>query len=215
MFPEVGKSFEYEKGLIHIGGEVTVETLLEAYHKGIFPWYSPENPPLWWSPDPRFVLYLDKLKVRRSLQKRVRNGGFEIKFDTQFRRVVEHCRDLRSDDTWIDDDIVNAYTELYRLGYAHSVEVYLEKKLVGGLYGVSLGKMFFGESMFSLERDASKVALVKLTEKLKEWKFDLIDAQIYSEHLESLGAIEIDREDFLSQLKESLKSESKIGKWSF
>jgi leucyl/phenylalanyl-tRNA--protein transferase len=214
MFPEVGTTFEYQEGLIHIGGELNSDTLLEAYSKGIFPWYSPENPPLWWSPDPRFILYLDDLKVRRSLSKRVCNGGFEVKFDQNFRKVIQHCRDLRESDTWIVDEVVESYSELHRLGYAHSVESYLDGELVGGLYGVSLGNMFFGESMFSLEKDASKVALVKLVEKLKEWNFSFIDAQIYSEHLESLGAKEIPRADFLGQLKSGLKFESKIGDWS-
>ena len=199
-----------------VGGDLSPERLIFAYSLGIFPWYSEGEPVLWWSPDPRMVLFPQNLKVSRSLKKILKKKIFEIKFDTDFERVINMCASVKRKGqagTWITPEMIKAYTELHRLGFAHSVEVYKEGELVGGLYGVSLGGVFFGESMFHTVSDASKVAFVYLVEKLKQWNFDLIDCQQSTPHMARFGAVEISRKEFLDRLRQSLKKPTKSGKW--
>jgi len=200
-----------------IGGDLSPERLIFAYSSGIFPWYSEGEPIMWWSPDPRMVLFPENLKVSRSLRKVIKNKGFEVRFDTDFERVINMCASVKrpgQEGTWITDEMKKAYIELHNLGYAHSVETYLDGKLVGGLYGVSIGKTFFGESMFYTVSDASKVAFVKLVEKLREWDFDMIDCQQSTPHMERFGAVEIPRKKFLEILKKSVKKKDFVGKWT-
>ncbi len=215
VFPDPSNS--EPNGLLAVGGDLSVERLLLAYSNGIFPWYSEETPILWWSPDPHLVIYPNELKVSDSLRQKIRQKNFKVKFDTNFRGVIRQCAAVsrkNQERTWITKEIEQAYIRLHDLGYAHSVETYHNKQLVGGLYGLSLGKAFFGESMFYLKTDASKVALFHLVEKLKEWEFDFIDAQVKTIHLISLGAKEISREEYLKLLKSSLGHETKRGKWT-
>jgi leucyl/phenylalanyl-tRNA--protein transferase len=205
-----------EQGLLAIGGDLTPERLILAYANGIFPWYSDNDPIMWWSPDPRMILYPADFKMSKSFRQTLRNSNFEVRFDTDFKNVIDKCAKVPrygEDGTWITDDMKKAYIDLHRIGFAHSVETYRNGKLVGGLYGVSLGRAFFGESMFHSERDASKVALYSLVERVKEWKFRFIDAQIKTDHLQSLGAISISRVDYLNILKEVIKWPTKRGKW--
>jgi leucyl/phenylalanyl-tRNA--protein transferase len=203
-------------GLIAIGGDLSSERLLEAYRVGIFPWYSDDQPILWWSPDPRLVLELDHFKVARSLRKTLKKGIFKVTFDRVFDEVIAACATVDRDGqqgTWITQEMQEAYIKLHGLGFAHSVETWFDNQLVGGLYGVSLGKAFFGESMFHVKSDASKVALVTLVERLKAWGFRFIDAQMTTEHLVSLGAQELSRRIFLKQLQSALRHSTKRGKW--
>jgi leucyl/phenylalanyl-tRNA--protein transferase len=205
-----------DEGLLAWGGDLSVDRLLNAYKSGIFPWYSKDDPIMWWSPNPRLILYLNDFKVSKSLQKKIDKNIFEVKFDNNFDAVVDNCSKIYRKDqegTWIVSDIKKAYAKLNTLGYAHSVEAYMDGELVGGLYGVSIGKAFFGESMFAKKSDASKVAFYHLIKKIKEWDFDFIDCQVPTDHLKSLGAIEIDREVFLDLLKKSLQKESHIYSW--
>ena len=214
FFPE--PSLAGEDGLLAAGGTLEVEILLEAYSKGIFPWYSEGSPVLWWSPDPRMVLFPGQFKVSKSLTQTIRNAGFMAQMDTAFPEVIEQCSRLPrpgQEGTWITGEMKYAYTRLHEEGYAHSVEVFRREKLVGGLYGVSLGGAFFGESMFHLERDASKLALYHLVEFALKKDIGLIDAQQSTGHLKSLGATEITRERFIDLLKQSLKKETLRGKW--
>lgn len=203
-------------GLLAIGGDLNVKRLLTAYASGIFPWYSVGQPILWWSPDPRMLLNLSDFKRTKSLTRLIRSGKFSVLFDTNFLRVIFYCRDVprkNQDGTWITDEMIEAYAELHRLGFCHSVETYFEDRLVGGLYGISLGGVFFGESMFHLETDASKVALWYLIDKLQTWDFDFIDVQQETAHLKSMGAKPIERRKFLNLLDTSLQKNSKIGQW--
>ena len=205
-----------EIGLLAIGGDLSIERLLLAYSNGIFPWYSEDDPIMWWSPDPRMVLFLEKLKLSKSLQQSLNNKEYEVKFDTNFKEVIENCsKTVRKDQegTWITQEMKDAYLDLHESGFAHSVETYYNGKLAGGLYGISLGRAFFGESMFYRERDASKIALYYLVQKIKEWDFHFIDTQVETEHLKSLGAINIKRSKFLSLLKKSLNYPTLKGKW--
>ena len=206
-FPPVDKALKSPNGLLCAGGDLGPERLLAAYSRGIFPWYSEGDPILWWSPDPRMVLFPEELKVSRSLRKAVARGTFEIRVDTSFREVMEMCAGPRDGQagTWIVDEIVAAYTRLHEMGFAHSVESWREGRLVGGLYGVALGQAFFGESMFARETDASKVALVHLVERLRRADFRVIDCQQNTAHLASLGAREIPRADFARLLQESIQ----------
>jgi leucyl/phenylalanyl-tRNA--protein transferase len=204
-------------GLLAVGGDLSSDRLLTAYRHGIFPWYNPGQPILWWSPDPRAVLYPDKLKISRSLRQTLKRGQLRVTFDTCFREVMLACAAPRAQypvgGTWISDDMVEAYARLHAMGYAHSIETWHENRLVGGLYGVALGGVFFGESMFARATDASKVALVALVSKLREWGFVLIDCQIPSAHLTSLGAEEIARSAFLTELERALKLSGQAGHW--
>ena len=206
-----------QDGLLAVGGDLSEERLLAAYRQGIFPWYQDGEPLLWWSPDPRLVLIPRDLHVPRRLKRVIRNGIFTITLDTAFLAVVEACAKTRTDQgegTWITSDMINAYGSLHRSGFAHSAEAWFEGRLVGGLYGVSLGGAFFGESMFSQMDDASKVALVRFTQYLIVQDFDLIDCQITTEHLLRFGAREIPRTAFLAELKQTLCRPTKRGSWS-
>jgi leucyl/phenylalanyl-tRNA--protein transferase len=205
-------------GLLAVGGDLTSERLLLAYAMGIFPWYTDDTPILWFSPDPRGVLAPDSLVVHRSLARRVRSGCFEVTLDRAFGDVIRGCASAPRDGqqgTWITEDMIAAYERLHGLGFAHSVEAWNDGTLVGGLYGVSLGTAFFGESMFSRERDASKVALVHLVRQLGRWGFGLIDCQVRNDHLASLGAEQWPRQRFLGALSRALQDGTRRGSWSF
>ena len=197
-FPPVTEALE--DGLLAIGGDLSTDRLLLAYNSGIFPWFNEDEIPMWWSPDPRFVLFPDELKVSKSMKQVIRRNEFEFKVDTAFREVINNCRAIEregQDGTWITDTIVDAYTELHKIGYAHSAETWQNGELVGGLYGIKLGKAFFGESMFSKRSNASKFAFISWVEELKRQGVQLIDCQVYTEHLESLGARMIPRSEFI------------------
>ncbi len=203
-FPPVEQAAAEPNGLLAAGGDLSAVRLVEAYGNGIFPWFSEGQPILWWSPDPRMVLFPDELKVSRSLAKTLRTTRFEVRADTVFRDVMQNCRMPRRDQagTWITAPMVEAYCGLHRAGIAHSVETWLDGDLVGGLYGVALGRAFFGESMFMRATDASKVALVTLVRQLERWGFGLVDCQMNTGHLASFGAREIARTDFTRRLRE-------------
>lgn len=199
-FPD--PSLSEEDGLLAIDGDLTPERLLLAYSKGIFPWFSEEEPILWWSPDPRFIVYPKDIKISHSMKQTLKKKLFRVSFDTCFRDVISNCSNIRKDTgTWITDEMIEAYCKLHELGFAHSVETFYGDKLVGGLYGISIGKCFFGESMFSTMDNASKVAFITLSKVLTEKDFNLIDCQVHTNHLESLGGVFISREDFLSLLE--------------
>jgi leucyl/phenylalanyl-tRNA--protein transferase len=214
VFPH--PSMANREGLLAVGGDLSVERLLLAYSSGIFPWYDDETPILWWSPDPRMVLLPENFKVSKSLRQVLSRGIFETKFDEAFEDVIRYCSEVprpNQPGTWITKEMIQAYINLHRAGYAHSVETYHNGKLVGGLYGVSLGKAFFGESMFYLERDASKIALATLVDRLISWEFHFIDAQQKTAHLQRLGAQPVRRSEFLNMLGTALQHENKNGKW--
>jgi leucyl/phenylalanyl-tRNA---protein transferase len=213
-FPPTAEALDDPNGLLAVGGDLSPERLVAAYSRGIFPWYQAPEPVLWWSPDPRSVLYPDELHISRSLRKTLRRGHFGLAANRQFAAVIGACADLRRDATWIGRDIEAAYCALHRRGLAHSVEVYdTDGDLVGGLYGVALGRAFFGESMFSTVTDASKVALVALVWQLRRAGFRLIDCQVESEHLNSLGARNIPRLDFERELAQTV--EVAAGDWGW
>jgi leucyl/phenylalanyl-tRNA--protein transferase len=201
-FPIVSKALREPEGLLAVGGCLSQSRLLNAYRHGIFPWYNADDPILWWSPDPRLVLFPNKLVISRSLSKTMRKNIFSVTFDHAFDDVIAACADPRKDaaGTWITAEIDAAYKQLHQVGFAHSVEIWLGDKLVGGLYGVALGQVFFGESMFYTTTDASKVAFVSLVEHLKSWDYQLIDCQVQTAHLQSFGAQEIGRDHFTKLL---------------
>lgn len=202
-FPPVESALRDPDGLLAIGGDLTAGRLLDAYQKGIFPWYNSGQPIMWWAPDPRCVFELDKINISRSLGKKLRKKYFTVTLNKAFEDVIIACSEPRKDhdETWISEEIINAYLELHKKGFAHSVECWLDNKLVGGLYGIAIDRVFFGESMFSRSSDASKVALVYLAEFLKAHSFRIIDCQIYSQHLHSLGASPMPRKLFDNLLK--------------
>jgi len=197
-FPSTDKALKEPDGLLAVGGCLSPQRIINAYSQGIFPWFNPESPILWWSPDPRLVLFPEKLQLSRSLKKTLRQGKFQVTFDTAFPQVIAACATSRKDQagTWINQDMQSAYIKLHQQGYAHSVETWFTDQLVGGLYGIALGKIFYGESMFHKKTDASKVAFASLVETLTEWGFKLIDCQVRTDHLMSLGAEEITRDEF-------------------
>lgn len=206
-----------DQGIVAVGGELSPQFLLSAYMQGIFPWFNDNQPILWWSPNPRLILYPKDFKISNSLKQLIRGNKFEIRIDIDFASVIENCSKVYragQDGTWITPEMKNAYLELHRLGFAHSFETYWEGKLVGGLYGVSLGNAFFGESMFFLERDASKFALYHLVNWCLDRGFSFIDAQQPTAHLKSLGAIEVERAFFLDLLRKCLEKPALSGKWS-
>ena len=205
-------------GLLAIGGDLQPQRLLQAYASGIFPWYSDGQPILWHSPDPRFVLFPGELRVSRSLRQAIRKGRYDISLDTAFEDVIRCCAKTHrpgQEGTWITNEMEEGYLELHRLGFAHSVEAWQDGELVGGLYGVSLGSIFFGESMFANRDDASKVAFVALVEQLIRWEFTLVDAQVHTDHLERFGTSEIPRSQYLTLLREALDSPTRRGTWAF
>lgn len=214
-FPPVSKALRSPNGLLCAGADLSPERLLDAYSKGIFPWFSAGDPILWWSPHPRMVLFPAELKVSRSLRKAVARGAFETRFDTAFADVMRACAEPRDGQagTWIVPEMVAAYTRLHELGFAHSVESWRDGRLAGGLYGILLGRVFFGESMFSRETDASKVALVKLVARLEALGVGLVDCQQATRHLASLGAREIPRREFAQRLAESIQYPPTGSRW--
>jgi len=216
-FPHPDRALTDPDGLLAAGGNLSARRLLRAYRQGIFPWYSSGQPILWWSPDPRLVLLPEQIKVSRSLRKTLRKGQFHITVDTSFAAVIASCAGPRavSPDTWITPEMHQAYCRLHRLGHAHSVETWHQGELVGGLYGVAVGRVFYGESMFSLLSDASKVALVWLAAQLRRWEFAVIDCQVRTDHLVSLGAVEIPRPTFLKLLQCYCPLPGQEGHWQF
>jgi leucyl/phenylalanyl-tRNA--protein transferase len=216
-FPRVETALADPNGLLAMGGDLSMEWLLDAYRHGIFPWFNPGEPILWWSPDPRMVLLPGDIRVTRSLAKRMRNGGFELRVDSAFVEVMRACGGPREDGagTWISEAMVAAYRRLFDAGYAHSIETWHDGVLVGGLYGVAIGRMFYGESMFSREADASKVALVRLARQLQRWEFGLIDCQMETPHLASLGARTMPRAVFCARVAELVDLPHLTGPWTF
>ncbi len=205
-------------GLLALGGDLSVKRLLLAYRNGIFPWYSRGEPILWWSPDPRFVLFPDELKVSKSMKQVLRSGQFTVTFDTHFKEVIHACKRIArkgQSGTWITRDMALAFHQLHQVGFAHSVEVWNNEtgELAGGLYGISLGGHFYGESMFSFQSNASKTGFIVMVKQLAQWGFTLIDCQLHTEHLESLGARNIPRTEFLHLLKENRTKETIKGDW--
>jgi leucyl/phenylalanyl-tRNA---protein transferase len=203
-FPAVDRALTEPAGLLAAGADLSVLRLLEAYRQGIFPWYSEGQPILWWSPDPRMVLFPAELRVSRSLAKTIRRETFEVRADSAFMAVMEGCRSPRPGQggTWITEAMVEAYCRLHEAGFAHSVEAWRDGELAGGLYGVAIGRMFFGESMFARATDASKVALVSLVRQLDKWEFGMIDCQMKTRHLAAFGAREIPRSEFNRRVRE-------------
>lgn len=204
-FPPLQQALTEPNGLIAIGGDLQAERLLEAYKQGIFPWFSPEEPILWWSPDPRMVLFPSSIKINRSLRKVIQQRPFDIRFNTDFKRVMQACAQTPrpgQPGTWISEDMIEAYHQLHLMGYAHSVEAWQQGKLVGGCYGVKIGRMFYGESMFHHVSNASKVAFAHLVQWLNMQQVGMIDCQMHTPLLASFGAFEIPRDRFIAQLNE-------------
>ncbi len=218
-FPDPASALSDPDGLLAVGGDLAPARLLYAYRHGIFPWYHAEQPILWWSPDPRTVLFPSEMHVSRSLGKRLRRGGFELRFDTAFAEVMRACAGARPNQpeggTWISPAMQSAYAELHRLGHAHSVEIWMDGELAGGLYGVAIGRVFFGESMFSRVTDGSKLALACLARQLEAWEFGLMDCQVYSPHLKSLGAVDLPRSLFLGMLAQHCAEPVPPAPWRF
>ena len=215
IFPS--PEYAEEDGLLAVGGDLSEERLLRAYSEGIFPWYSEETPILWWSPDPRLILLPEELRVSRSLRQTIKRGVYHVTMDKAFGEVIGNCASIHrkeGEGTWITAEMMSAYVRLHDSGFAHSVESWYGGELAGGLYGVSLGGVFFGESMFVKRRDASKVAFVKLVQQLREWGFQLVDCQITTGHLKSFGAREVPRLEFMNRLREALKRPQRHGRWS-
>lgn len=198
LFPDIRTALREPNGLLAAGGDLSPERILAAYRQGIFPWFNPEDPILWWSPNPRMVLFPKTHRISKSLRKTLRKGTYKVTFDQHFNQVMRACAAPRSyaDGTWICEEMIATYTELHRQGYGHSVEVWQDDKLVGGLYGLAIGQVFFGESMFSRADNASKVGFACLVRQLIHWDFQLIDCQVANPHLFSLGGEEIPREEF-------------------
>ena len=220
-FPPVESALRSPNGLLAAGGDLSAPRLLEAYRHGIFPWFNPGEPALWWSPDPRMVLIPDEFKISRSLAKVLRNAAYEVRCDTGFEQVMRNCAAPRGEQggTWINEDMIAAYCALHEMGYAHSVEIWIDGHLAGGLYGISIGRMFYGESMFSHAANASKIALAHLAGQLERWQADhptkgMIDCQMNTAHLASLGAREIPRSEFIARLQELINCEP-VKRWQF
>jgi len=216
-FPAAELALDEPNGLLAVGGDLSPARLIQAYLQGLFPWFSDDQPILWWSPSPRAVLFPDQLHISRSLQKTIRSHQFRISLDQDFEAVVKHCAMPRQDEsgTWITAEMQTAYIELHHMGIAHSVEAWQDDILVGGLYGIALGQVFFGESMFSLKNNASKVAFVHLVRQLQQWHYALIDCQVSSEHLKTLGATDISRDRFLKLLDKHACVRNEPQHWRF
>ena len=215
-FPPLTRALSEPNGLLAAGGDLATETLLRAYRRGIFPWFGDADPILWWSPDPRMVLFPEELHVSRSMRKTLRSRPFKVTADRAFLQVIVGCREPRDgmDGTWITEQMVDAYLKLHRAGYAHSIETWIEGEVAGGLYGVAIGRAFFGESMFTRVKDASKIALVSLVQQLRAWDFGVIDCQMRTEHLASFGAREISRTRFAQLLADLVDYGPAPGPWT-
>jgi leucyl/phenylalanyl-tRNA--protein transferase len=214
-FPPVEFALQQPNGLLAAGGNLSPERILEAYRHGIFPWFNENDPILWWSPNPRMVLFPSEFKISHSLRKELRKDTFEVRFDSAFEQVMRACAAPRKEQagTWILEEMIAAYCELHRRGYAHSVEIWIDGELAGGLYGMAIGKMFYGESMFSRRTNASKIALAHLAKQLEFWSFGMIDCQMNTPHLASLGAREISREEFIIRLQELIHYQEEPSPW--
>ena len=215
-FPPVERALEEPNGLLAAGGDLSVARLLQAYERGIFPWFSHGQPILWWSPDPRMVLVPSELRLPRSLKKRLGKRDYEVRADGAFEEVIRACAVAPrpgQEGTWITDEMAEAYTRLHRAGHAHSIETWIGGELAGGLYGVALGRAFYGESMFTRVPDASKIALAHLVRQLHRWEFGLIDCQMNTTHLARFGAREIPRADFMRRLEELVNYPPTQGRW--
>lgn len=215
-FPPVDQALIEPNGLLAMGGDLSPERLLTAYRQGIFPWFSPDDPILWWSPDPRMVLFPQEIKIRTSLARTLRNGRYEVRLDTAFDQVLENCANTPRHGqrgTWITPDMQSAYQQLHRQGHAHSVETWVDGELVGGLYGIAIGRAFYGESMFSRQRDASKIALVHLCLYLKRREFGIIDCQMETPHLAFMGARPIPRRQFVDLIAKLTGEGCPSGLW--
>lgn len=216
-FPAASQALRDPAGLLAAGSVLTTTRLLEAYSRGIFPWYNPGDPVLWWNPDPRMVLFPQELTVPRSLAKVLRKRHYEIRVDTAFAEVIAGCARPRAQQngTWLSAEMIAAYTRLHEMGVAHSIETWIEDRLVGGLYGLALGRVFYGESMFTLAPDASKIAFVHLVRQLQRWNFGVIDCQMYTPHLARFGAHEIPRPDFIAHLNNLVNLAAVPTPWRF
>lgn len=215
-FPAVESALREPNGLLAIGGDLTPQRLCQAYRRGIFPWFNPGDPILWWSPDPRTLLYPERFHVSRSLRKRLRRQEYRVSLDQDFSAVIRACAGPRAHEpgTWLVAEMISAYERLHDLGFAHSVEVWRDDALAGGLYGVAIGRAFFGESMFSHATDGSKIALAHLCGQLQQWGFGLIDCQMRTDHLISLGAVEVSRASFIEQLARLRDLPGPSGSWN-
>jgi leucyl/phenylalanyl-tRNA--protein transferase len=215
IFPSAKSALIEPDGLLAIGGCLSSKRIINAYKQGIFPWFNADSPILWWSPDPRMILFPKQLNISRSLRKTIRRQLFSVTVDKAFSKVISACAAPREKEsgTWICQEMKQAYIELYRQGIAHSVEIWLKNELVGGLYGIALGQVFFGESMFHRQTDTSKIAFVALVEMLSEWDYKLIDCQVQTTHLQSLGAEEIARDEFVQLLAHYCESSPSPGSW--
>ena len=216
-FPSLDTALVEPNGLLAAGGDLSLQRLLTAYRTGIFPWFNEGEPILWWSPDPRMVLFPNELRISRSLRKALKRNSYTVCFDQRFDQVMHACAAPREGQsgTWIHPEMIAAYSKLYEIGLAHSAEVLLDNELVGGLYGVALGKVFFGESMFSNVTDASKIAFVHLVKQLQAWNYGVIDCQVKTAHLASMGAREIPRTEFSRLLNTLITDIDKGGKWEY
>nr|WP_314899318.1 leucyl/phenylalanyl-tRNA--protein transferase [uncultured Deefgea sp.] len=216
-FPLLESALKEPNGLLAAGGDLSPQRVLAAYRQGIFPWFMPGEPILWWSPSPRMVLHVDEFQVPKSLAKVVRHRPYEVTFDTAFAQVMQGCAVPRGTEagTWISDEMLAAYIALHEAGFAHSFECWMDGELVGGLYGMALGKMFYGESMFARRSDASKIAFVHAVQWLKAQGFSMIDCQMYTDHLARFGAREIDRYEFVAKLKVLLGEPEQLGPWQY
>lgn len=217
VFPPVNRALHSPNGLLAAGGDLSPARLLQAYRHGIFPWFSTGEPILWWSPDPRMVLFPHEFNISHSLRKTLHKGRYELRTDTSFEQVMRACAEPRPDQngTWIHEEMIAAYCELHRMGHAHSVETWMEGELVGGLYGIAIGRMFYGESMFSRRTDASKIALAHLAVQLQRWNFGMIDCQMNTPHLASLGAREIARSEFVDRVQTLVDLPGVPAPWRF
>ena len=216
-FPPLNTALAKPNGLLAAGGDLSPQRLIKAYRNGIFPWFNEGDPILWWSPDPRMVLFPGEIKISRSLRKKLKKDHYEIRVDSAFCEVVRACAEPRRDQpgTWIHAEMISAYAVLHEMGMAHSVEVWIRGELMGGLYGVAQGKVFFGESMFSRSPDTSKIAFVHLVKQLERWDFHMIDCQMKTAHLATLGGREISRKEFSQKLKELVNYTGRVEKWCF
>ncbi|MFK8066674.1 MAG: leucyl/phenylalanyl-tRNA--protein transferase [Gammaproteobacteria bacterium] len=216
-FPPLEEALTDPDGLLAAGGDLSSSRLLEAYRNGVFPWYDDEQPILWWSPDPRTVFYPEQIHLSRSLKKAIKHQPFNVTFDRAFERVIHECAIPRADGngTWITSEMKAAYIKMHHEQSAHSLECWLDDKLVGGIYGVTIGQVFFGESMFSRVSNASKICLIKLAELLQSWNYNLIDCQVDSEHLRSMGAVQISRQDFKQLLDQYCNEAISIDAWKY